>query len=50
MSGLKAHVIGDSGSSVRLTWDEVKDSRSKKWNYGIYYGLTLKEMLESKSS
>lgn len=46
VTGLRAVVLGDSQSSVELKWDAVNDSRSENWKYGIYYGLTMNELLE----
>lgn len=46
VTGLKYLIAGDSSSTVRLTWDPVQDSRSKDWVYGIYYGLTVNDLLQ----
>lgn len=41
-------VIKDIGTSVKLSWNPLKDirKRSVEWVYGIYYGLNEDELLE----
>lgn len=41
-------VIKDVGTSVKLSWNPLKDirKRSVQWIYGIYYGLNEDELLE----
>lgn len=36
-----------NGTSIRLTWKQASEGNRKvKWVYGIYYGLTFKEMIQ----
>jgi hypothetical protein len=46
--GLKAEVDKSIGTSVKLKWEVPNDSRKEKWVYGIFYGTTMKELLQSK--
>lgn len=41
-------VIKDVGTSVKLSWNPLKDirKRSVQWIYGVYYGLNEDELLE----
>lgn len=48
--GLKAEVVKTHGTTVKLSWDQPKDLRKEKWVFGVYYGLGMKELFQSKSS
>lgn len=45
---LQATVVKDVGTSVKLSWSQPKDQRKVAWVYGVYYGQTPDETLESK--
>ena len=45
VSGLQATLAkGGEMSAVKLEWQPPKDKRKLKWEYGVYYGASLKDM------
>lgn len=40
-------IVKNTGTSVNLNWEAPSDKRKIKWIYGIYYGLTADDILES---
>ena len=40
-----ANVSPKSGTSIKLTWELPKDSKSQSFEYVVYYGLNFKELL-----
>ena len=48
LNSLEPLIIKKSGTSVKLSWDHPDDARKETWVYGIYYGITIEETLDSK--
>lgn len=48
VANLKASLVKSDLTTVKLEWSPPKDKRKLKWEYGIYYGVSLKVF--SKSS
>lgn len=44
--GLAVEVVKSHGTTVKLSWDSPKDSRKAVWQYGVYYGLNMKELFK----
>lgn len=44
--GLAVEVLKSHGTTVKLSWDSPKDSRKALWQYGVYYGLNMKELFK----
>lgn len=42
---LNTEVVKSQGTSVKVQWSEPVDSRKVAWKYGLYYGVSLKELL-----
>lgn len=42
---LASDVDKSKGTSVIVQWAEPKDSRKVAWKYGVYYGVSMKELL-----
>lgn len=47
ISDLRASVVKGDMTAVKLEWHPPKDKRKLKWEYGVYYGVNLKEMYQS---
>lgn len=39
-------LVKPHGTTVKLTWDPPKSSRKIKWQYAVYYGLNMHEMIK----
>nr|CAI5865438.1 unnamed protein product [Callosobruchus analis] len=46
VSNFEARVIKDVGTAVKVTWERPKYLKKLNWVYGVYYGLTISELLE----
>lgn len=47
--GLTVEVVKSHGTTVKLSWDSPKDPRKSVWQYGVYYGLNMKELFKGES-
>jgi len=45
VSELHVEVLKSQGTSVKVGWTPPTDARKVAWEYGVYYGVTLKELL-----
>ncbi|CAB3366798.1 Hypothetical predicted protein [Cloeon dipterum] len=43
---VKAEVVKSQGTTVKVTWDQPKDSRNAKWYYGVYYGTDMSHLMQ----